>query len=238
MARGVMALMIGMVAVGVLAQTPRIQNGLVETRAATSLARDVATLAAQATDPMWVAWQVPMVDGERSLCCTCYNDDMPQAVRGCRMEPTNPDDPWTPPRFPAPSGPVQLEAGTELTMFVRMVERRIERVRLLSDDCPVDAGGRAVRWLTGVRGADSVAFLNALATDETMANDVRTRIASAAVRGIALHRDPSAVPALIALASAPATTPLAITTRREAVQGVGQSRDPRALQFLQHIITR
>lgn len=221
-----------------VAQQPRIQNGRVETRAVTSLARDVAALTAQATTPQWVAWQVPMIDGERGMCCTYYSDGMINPIRGCRMEPADPYTPSTPPDFPPPSGPVQLEAGTSLTVYVRLVEKRIERMRVLSDDCPVDAGGREVRWLTGVSGADSVAFLRDLAVNEKLDVDVRSRLASAAVRGLALHRDPSAVSVLIDLASTTPVSPHSISMRREAMQGLGQSRDPRALRFLQDIITK
>jgi hypothetical protein len=225
-------------AVGALAQSPQIQNGQVDSRAVTSLARDVAELTAQATTPTWVAWQVPMIDGERNLCCTYYSDGMLNPVRGCRMEPGDPYAPSTPPDFPPPSGPVQLEAGTTLTVYMRLVDTRIERLRVLSDDCPVDAGGRQVRWLTGVTGADSVAFLSALATNERLDVDVRSSLARAAVRGIALHRDPSAVATLIDMARTKPASPQVTDTRREAMQGLGQSRDPRALQFLTGIITR
>ena len=227
--------------VGVLAQMPQIQNGRVESRAVTSLSRDVAALTAQATTPVWVAWQVPMIDGERGLCCTYYSDGMVSPVRGCSMEPSDTSGTaaaTTRPDFPAPSGPVQLEAGTSLTVFVRLVEKRIERMRVLSDDCPVDAGGREVKWLTGVTGADSVAFLKQLAMDEKMDVDVRSRLSSAAVRGIALHRDPSAVPVLIDMASVTSPSPFHTATRREAMQGLGMSRDPRAFQFLQQTIAR
>jgi HEAT repeat protein len=220
------------------AQAPQVQNARLESQAVTSLARDVAALASRTTDPVWVAWQVPMIDGERNLCCTYFDNDMTSGIRGCRMEPADADSPRTPPDFPAPTGPVQLEAGTKVTVFVRLVNRRIERLRALTDDCPVDAGGRALHWLTEVTGADSVAWLKATALDETLEFDVRTTVASAAVRALALHRDPSAVTVLMNLASAPAETPTAAATRKEAMQGLGQSRDPRALQFIQNIITR
>lgn len=239
MVKSATVLVILVAAVGALAQTPQIQNGRVETRAVTSLARDVAALTAQTgATPQWVAWQVPMIDGERGLCCTYYSDGMTSPVRGCTMEPADPHATWKAPDFPAPSGPVQLEAGTMLTVFVRLVEKRIERLRVLSDDCPVDAGGRDVKWLTGVSGADSVAFLKQLALDEKMDVDVRSRISLAAVRGLALHRDPAAVGVLIDMASTSAHSPHLVAARREAMQGLGQSRDPRALQFLANIITR
>ncbi|HQX81373.1 MAG TPA: HEAT repeat domain-containing protein [Vicinamibacterales bacterium] len=231
---GALALAVAAVA----AQTPQIQNAQVKTQAVTSLSRDVAALAAQATTPQWVAWQVPMSDGERNLCCFYSDDAMSSGVRGCRIEPQATDAPPTPPQFPAPTGPVRLEAGTQVTIFVRLVEKRIERMRALTDDCPVDAGGLSLHWLTGVSGADSVAWLKARAVDETMDVDVKSRIASAAVRAIALHRDPSAVATLIEFARSTPLTPTATSVRREAMNGLGQSRDPRALQFLQSVITK
>ena len=234
MAKTAAVLVILVATVGALAQTPQIQNGRVETRAVTSLSRDVAALTAQTgATAQWVAWQVPMIDGERGLCCTYYSDGMTSPVRGCAVEPTEGH-----PAFPVPSGPVHLEAGTTLTVFMRLLDKRIERMRVLSDDCPVDAGGRDVKWLTGVSGADSVAFLKDLALNEKLDVDVRSRLSLAAVRGLALHRDPSAVGVLIELASASAPSPHLIAARREAMQGLGQSRDPRALQFLSRIITK
>lgn len=234
MAKTAAVLVILVAAAGAMAQTPQIQNGRVETRAVTSLARDVAALTAQTTTtPQWVAWQVPMIDGERGLCCTYYSDGMTSPVRGCAVEPTDGH-----PDFPAPSGPVQLEAGTTLTVFVRLLDKRIERMRVLSDDCPVDAGGRDVKWLTGVTGADSVAFLRDLALNEKLDVDVRSRLSLAAVRGIALHRDAAAATVLIDMASVSAPSPHLIAVRREAMQGLGKSRDPRALQFLQQTIAR
>ena len=54
-------------------QQPPIQNGRVETRQASSIDREVQTIAKAATDPAWVGWRVPMVDGDRDLCST-YGD--------------------------------------------------------------------------------------------------------------------------------------------------------------------
>jgi len=223
----------------VAAQTPQIQNAQVKTQAVTSLTRDVAALASQATSSMWVAWQVPMIDGERNLCCY-YSDTYtsPNGVRGCRVEPQETDGVQKPPQFPAPSGPVRLEGGTQVTIFVRLVEKRVERLRALTDDCPVDVGGRSLHWLTGVSGVDSVAWLKERAIDEKMDVDVKSSIATAAVRAIALHRDTSAVSTLLDFARSAPLTPTATSVRREAMNGLGQSRDPRALQFLQSVITK
>jgi hypothetical protein len=234
-------MMIGAVVTAVAAagaQTPQIQNAQVKPQAVTSLARDVAALASQATTPRWVAWQVPMIDGERNMCCYYSDDSTPSGIRGCRMEPQTGEGPYKPPQIASPTGPVRLEAGTQVTMFVRLVEKRIERLRALSDDCPVDAGGMDVHWLTGVSGADSVAWLKDRATDEKMDVDVKSKISNAAVRAIALHRDPSAVATLIEFARSTPKSTTATSLRREAMTGLGQSRDPRAIQFLESIITK
>ena len=235
-------MMIGAVVMAVAAaaaQTPQIQNAQVKPQAVTSLARDVAALASQATTtPRWVAWQVPMIDGERNMCCYYSDDYNSSGIRGCRMEPQTGEGPYKPPQIANPTGPVRLEAGTQVTIFVRLVEKRIERLRALSDDCPVDAGGMDLHWITGVSGADSVAWLKDRATDEKMDVDVKSKISNAAVRAIALHRDPSAVTTLIEFARATPQTTTATSLRREAMNGLGQSRDPRAIQFLQSIITK
>jgi hypothetical protein len=227
------------------AQSPQLQNAKLTSQPVTSLARDVAAAAARATDPAvasWVAWQVPMIDGERNLCCFYSDDSMANGVRGCWMEPADPNaDPAArrgAPKITAPTGAVPLEGGTQLTIYVRLIDKRIERLRVLDDACPVDAGGRAVQWLTGVSGADSVAWLKSLALDDKMDADVRSSLATAAVRALALHRDPSAVTTLIEIARITPTTPTATSIRRQAMTGLGQSRDPRALQFLQGIITK
>ena len=235
-------MMIGAVVMAVAtagAQTPQIQNAQVKPQAVTSLSRDVAALASQATTtPRWVAWQVPMIDGERNSCCYYSDDYNTGGIRGCRMEPQTGDGPYKPPQIANPTGPVRLEAGTQVTIFVRLVEKRIERLRALTDDCPVDAGGLDLHWLTGVSGADSVAWLKERAIDEKMDVDVKSKISNAAVRAIALHRDPSAVTTLIEFARSTPQTSTATSVRREAMTGLGQSRDPRAIQFLQSIITK
>jgi hypothetical protein len=95
-----------------------------------------------------------------------------------------------------------------------------------------------MRWLTGVSGRETVAFLQALALDESLDVDIRTPLSSATVRAIALHRDPTAVPALMAMAETKPVSPHLTRIRREAMQGLGQSADPRALEFLAGIIAK
>ena len=134
-------------------QRPNIQNGRVETRAATAIEREIAAVGTSAS-PVWVAWSVPMVAGDRNVCSTWSDGNT--FVRGETLERT---DGSRPTQFAPPSGPVRLEGGTSLVVLVRVIDGRLERLRSIGDDCPVDAGGATIHWLTGVTPAESVNIL-------------------------------------------------------------------------------
>ena len=86
----VAALVMLTLAVPALAQQPSIQNGKVETRKAAALDREIATLAAGATtEPVWVGWRVPVVDGERAGCSTWTDDNF--YFRGQVLQPPRVD---------------------------------------------------------------------------------------------------------------------------------------------------
>ena len=48
---------------------------------------------------------------------------------------------------------------------MRVEKRRIDRVRVFSADCELDAGGLPVSLLTGVKAADSLALLESIVAD-------------------------------------------------------------------------
>jgi len=197
----------------VSAQAPvpvQIQNGRVEVRQGAAIDREIAAVsAASSTEPVWVAWRTPMITGDRDIC-DWYTDRI-GTVRGIFIEPPSPggfggqglegrnSSPVT-----SPTGPVPLEAGTGLVVLARAVGGRVERLRTLSDDCPMDAGGRTVYWLGAITPAESLRFLNGVtgpaAADRTMFDEER-QIASSAVRAIGFHRDAAADAMLDALAA-------------------------------------
>lgn len=191
------------------APAPQIQNGKVETRHGTSIDREIAAVSPNnATEPAWIAWRAPMVDGDRDMC-SWYGDRL-SVTRGMYMDDgmvyvsnTGIIDPQRPQIAP-PKGPVPLEAGTGVVILARLIGGRVERLRTVGDDCPMDAGGRNVYWLDSVTPAESVRFLTALSqagpTDRTMYENDR-RVAETAVRAIGYHRDASADPALDRLAA-------------------------------------
>ena len=197
------------------AQQPNIQNGRVETRAATSIAPEIAAVGPTAL-PVWVAWSVPMVTGDRQLCSS-WSDGY-TFVRGETLERT---DGSRTSQGPLPTGPARLEAGTSLVVLARVVDGRLERLRTIGDDCPVDAGGTTIRWLTGVSPAESVRFLDGLTRAEALNVGTNRRLAEAAVSAIALHQDPSALPVLDRLSS---TATADGNLRRQAASGLAAHR--------------
>ena len=106
----------------------------------------------------------------------------------CRLEQTSTGTTVSP-RTGAPAGAVKLEGSERVAVLYRIADRRVDRIRVFSEDCELDAGGRAVHWLDNVRPADSVALLESFTAAD--AGD-RSRIVDGAVSAIALHGDPSA----------------------------------------------
>jgi len=209
---------------------PQIQNGRVETRQASGIARELAALApASASEPVWAGWRVPIVDGHRGGCCT-YGDDA-QSIRGCLVDTTTSN--VQVPRLTPPAA-VPLEAGTGLVMLVRLSGGHVERLRTVGDDCPLDAGGRTVYWLQGVSSADSVAYLSGLAqaapTGSLPAQE--QRLHDAALSALALHRDPSVDAMLDRLAAGDADS----NTRRMARSLLGSARGAHGFATLQHLL--
>ncbi len=188
MTRAITAVIVAFGAAVAFAQQPPVQNGQVQTKPATSIDREIAAVGRNA-DPVWLAWRVPMVDGERNLCSTWFSDRSGY-VRGDVLEPAEAG--MAPPKIAAPTGPVALEGGTGLVVLVRVLDGRVERVRSLSDDCPMDAGGRSFTWLTGITSTESLRFLETLVRRDNVPLEQQRRFNDSAASAIALHRDPAA----------------------------------------------
>jgi HEAT repeat protein len=210
-----------------------IQNGRVETRTGQSIDQEIKALAS--AEPVWLAWRVPMVPGDRELCSSYYSDRNVYA-RGYMMDWTQPgQQPGTGlPQVKAPAGPVSLEAGTGLLVLVRTLDGAVERVRTLADDCPIDAGGRSVQWLSNVTPAESLRFLESLTrTDRTDRFSVQSRqnTANASLTAISLHRDAAADTMLDRMATSATSSDL----RRQAAQALASTRGAYGLTSVQKL---
>jgi HEAT repeat protein len=221
-------------AVVVLAQQPRISNGRIETRPAASLQQTFDAAVAAQADVAWIGYGVPTVDGERTMCC--FNSARGTTFDGlaccgmCGLEPAEGrSGAAAAVSQPPPAGPIKLEGPDQMVVLFRVAARQVERVRVFSEECALDAGGREVVWLTGVRPADSIALLESLVSLQPNRPD---RVTDGAISAIALHRDTAADAALERLLA---------TSRPEAVRSkvpfwLGNTRGARGLALLQRVV--
>jgi hypothetical protein len=168
------------------APVPVVQNGQLHARPGASVDATIRAVASS-PDPVWIAWREPMVDGGRRLCSTWNDGDV--VVRGMLLEPRGPLGDGRP-QLTAPQGPASLEAGTGVVVLLRLVDGRVERIRTIGDDCPIDANGRTIEWLT-LTPAESLRYLATLAQPAPLTTDAR-RLAQSAASAIALHHDAGA----------------------------------------------
>jgi HEAT repeat protein len=191
----------------VSAQTPTVVNGTLDVRALSgALDRELDGLIARTTDPMWVGYPVATSSrGDDDGGCWTGND----AVRVRRV------------------GPVKLEGSNTLYVLYRVAGRQVDKIRFASSECPLDAGGLTVRWLTGVSANASIDWLTRLTTA-----DSARRLRNQAVVAIALHADPPAIDRLLSLARDGKDSRL----RSDALFWVAQRAGAKALETVSNAI--
>ena len=173
------------------AQAPAIQNADIQTRTVTSgLKATIETLIRQSTDPVWIAYSVPMIPGESTMCCF-YGDGDSGCCKGCHLEEGRGGV-----QGASRSQAVQLEPSRSLLVLARAEGGRLSKVHAYSSDCPLDAGGRRVYWLSGVEPQQSVDYLAELVRGSDWSEKSEKRIANGALAAIAHHDGASAAAAL------------------------------------------
>jgi hypothetical protein len=175
-----------------------------EVASAGDLGRQFEAIRGSLSDPGWIGYAVPMVTGDHFLCDWSENRS--------RRTPTT----------------VKLEGGDMLHVLYRIEGRAVARIRMFSEGCGIDAGGRPVVWMTGVQPAQSVTLLRGLL------DDASRRVAEGALAALSMHADASASTALLAIAR-DAPNP---DTRGKALFWVAQRAGDRALPAIAESIER
>lgn len=189
-------LLLMLVAAPALAQ-PQVTNGEVRPAAAGDALTRVAldALAANA-GTAWLAYAVPIVEGDRWICDGSIHRGGMQLERGAARAPA---------AAPSPGDPavMMLEGARQLWVLYRFDAGRVDRIRIASEDCTLDAGGLPVQWLAKVPSPDSVALLATFLSDASS-----RRLADGALTALAMHREPAALELLLHTARDGATTHL------------------------------
>lgn len=143
------------------AQPKLLVNAQVDSRSAASgLETAWRGLLGQRPQPAWIGYSVPAVRNG-GLGCEYVRDG-----------------------FSSP-GVVHLEPPDHLVVLIRVDGGAVTRIRSLSPDCEIDAGGLPVHWLTDVAPAQSIALLASLIPARDISGD-------GALSAIAAHDDPAA----------------------------------------------
>ena len=227
-------------AVAVVAQPPRIANGrITEQPAAAPFQETFRSLVSAQAGVAWIGYSVPVVEGERTMCCSDSGStfisgsvvtvDGRSCCNACRLEPSTGRSASSEPAPPGQTGAIQLEGPDRMTVLLRVVDRRIERIRVFSHDCELDAGGRPVVWLNDVQPADSIALLESMAKP---AGDRPDRVSDGAISAIALHRDSAADASLEHLVAS--NQPESV--RKKVTFWLGNTRGARGLELLRGIL--
>src|SRR5262249_13584320 len=110
-------------------------------------------------------------------------------------------------------------------ILLRVDQGAVSRIRYVSPDCEIDAGGVPLHWLTDVQPAQSVALLSTMVSE-------REAAVSNAMGAIAMHADQSADQALDRFASP--QTPLSI--RQRAISLLAQERGHHGFEVIKGVI--
>ena len=179
------------------AGAPLVVNGRLEAGAGGDIAAAVRALPGGASDVTWIGYSVP-ADDDHDRCC--WNDVADGRIgrRGCALEPGQRTTPVTPDAS-AVSRPVPLEPATTAAVLVRVAGGAIDRIRVFSPSCAVDAGGRTMLWLSGVAPDASATWL------QSQIGGASRRLADDALMALAAHAAPRALEYLLTDARSGAT---------------------------------
>ena len=124
-----------------------------------------------------------------------------------------------------------LEDRQKLVVLLRAADKRIQRIRVASSDCTLDAGGLRFVWLTGVKPENSVALLAGYVRAEDFRIQGDHALGDQALAAIALHADPSADRAFARFVLPEQPTEL----RKQAAFWLGAARGKPGLALLQQM---
>lgn len=184
------------------AQPKLLTNAKVDTRSASAGLESTfrAALSAQ-PQPAWIGYAVPSTRTYNGGCDYVNRGDFNQA------------------------GVVHLEPPDQVVILFRVEAGAVDRIRALSPDCEIDAGGVPMHWLSDVQPAQSVALL-ATFVDQHLNNY------NNAMSAIAMHADAAADRLLDQYVAADQLQSL----RLRAISSLGNSRGRHGFEVMKNLI--
>jgi hypothetical protein len=202
------------------AAPPRLKNGqVVETTRTGTLTPSIAALIESVAQPAWIGYAVDARPGAR-ICSGVWEGrkNVGELERNDEGLTISSDD----------GHDDEMSVDRRLLILLRVDNDRIERVRVYTDDCPLDGGGRTLHWLGDASNAQSLAYLEALFAGADARRLRREEFAEKIISAIAWHNDPAAFDALERAYAGCEDDKL----RGSLVFWIGQTDEARAVTFL------
>jgi len=184
------------------AQEPDVVNARMNAQSATGgMASVFNKVEAAESGPAWVGYAVPITPGNHQMCCgVSYGEFSNDGCGRCGLEDRHGDGGGV--SVNSSEKDVKLESAPYFLVLYRIAARKVTKVRTISADCELDAGGLPFIWLTDVRPPESVAWLASLVKADNEGasgggdGEDDGHLSAAALAAIALHDDASAEGAL------------------------------------------
>ena len=157
--------------------------------------------AGRGSQAVWVSWTVPVIDGHEYTCCM----DRKFKPATCKLEEKNQS--WG-------SSDQNQRQDPNLNVLVRLQNGKAERIRSVSESCPVEAGSVRIVQLEGVKPEESVRFLTGLVKEAKAETDEE------AISSLALHRNSGALDSLAEFAT---SSRYRMDVREQSLFWLGQS---------------
>lgn len=126
-------------------------------------------------------------------------------------------------------GTAKLEGPRSLVVLLRAENKRMTKIRVVSEECTVDAGNLTLTWLSDVKPSESVELLQKLVHGADLDGGENQHTAHAALTAIAMHADSDADRALVSFTQTGEPSSL----RRQAAFWLGAARGKAGLAALE-----
>jgi HEAT repeat protein len=169
------------------APPPRLTHTPVvsQSAAGAGFEKTVRAWASAQTSPGWLGYEVPAA-GHHDMCCFESWEGSERRGGACRIEEHG--------SFSTRDSDDDIGTMDDETAVVllRAEQGRIGRVRVVSLGCGIDAGGRTLTWIDGVKPAESLALLSTLVVASSDESTGRDKVTDSALMAIAVHEGPAA----------------------------------------------
>lgn len=206
--------------------TPKLANGKLQVQQLSgSLGQTIDHWASHTTKPEWLGYAVAEVNGRHFVGCWHGNGEDGCSI--CRLEGNHSGSNVVTHRSEQQN--VRLEDPRGLMVLFRAESGNIGKIRMVSMEDSLDAGGLTFLWLEGVKAPESVGLLEKFVRGAN--GDARRTedIGKGALAAIAQHRDLSA-DRLLASFVAPSQP---ATLRKETAFWLGEARGAEGFRLLQ-----